>query len=114
MKQISNKEYEKYQQYQTDKLHGRVLTPDGLRIVCAGLDNDPEKIGIHMLEMLAKFTLIANSIGVYFTMNAGIEKHITHTYLLLGEKPKKERMAIRTEMEEVPEDESMILVATGG
>ena len=51
MKQISNKEYEKYQQYQTDKLHGRILTPDGLRIICAGLDNDPEKIGKHMLEM---------------------------------------------------------------
>ena len=44
MKQISNKEYEKYQQYQTDKLHGRILTPDGLRVICAG-----------MLEMLAKF-----------------------------------------------------------
>ena len=42
MKQISNKKYAKYQQYQTDKLHGRVLTPDGLRIICAGLDNDPE------------------------------------------------------------------------
>ena len=55
MKQISNKEYEKYQQYQTDKLHGRILTPDGLRIICAGFDNDPEKIGIHMLEMVAKF-----------------------------------------------------------
>ena len=55
MKQISNKEYEKYKQYHTDKLHGRFLTPDGLRIICAGLDNDPEKIGIHMLEMLAKF-----------------------------------------------------------
>ena len=55
MKQISNKEYEKYQQYQTDKLHGRILTPDGLRAICAVLDNDPEKIGIHMLEMLAKF-----------------------------------------------------------
>ena len=49
MKQISNKEYEKYQQYQTDKLHGRILTPDGLRVICAGLDNDPEKIGIHLL-----------------------------------------------------------------
>ena len=49
MKQISNKEYERYQQYQADKLHGRILTPDGLRVVCAGLDNDPEKIGIHML-----------------------------------------------------------------
>ena len=55
MKQISNKEYEKYQQYQTDKLHGRILTPDGLRVVCAGLDNDPEKIGKHMLERLVKF-----------------------------------------------------------
>ena len=55
MKQISNKEYEKYQQYQTDKLHGRILTSGGLRVVCASLDNDPEKIGIHVLEMLAKF-----------------------------------------------------------
>ena len=40
MKQISNKEYEKYQQYQTDKLYGRILTPDGLRVVCAGLDKN--------------------------------------------------------------------------
>ena len=55
MKQISNKEYEAYQQYQRDALYGRVLTPDGLRIICASLDNNPEKIGIHMLEMLAKF-----------------------------------------------------------
>jgi hypothetical protein len=47
--------FEPYQQYQIDKLHGRILTPDGLRVICAGLDNDPEKIGIHMLEMLAKF-----------------------------------------------------------
>ena len=44
-----------YQEYQRNKLYGRVLTPDGLRLICASLDNDPEKIGIHMLEMLAKF-----------------------------------------------------------
>ena len=55
MKQISNKDYGKYRQYQTDKLHGRILTLDGFRVICAGLDNDPEKIGVHMLEMLAKF-----------------------------------------------------------
>ena len=55
MKQISNKEYEKYQQYQTDVLHGRMLTSDRLRVICSGLDNDPKKIGSHMLEMLAKF-----------------------------------------------------------
>ena len=49
MKQITNKEYEKYQQYQTDVLYGRILTPDGLRMICAGLENDPDKIVIHML-----------------------------------------------------------------
>ena len=42
MKQISNKKYEAYQQYQTDMLYGRILTPDGLRILCASLDNDSE------------------------------------------------------------------------
>ena len=55
MKQISNKEYEKFQRYKADKLRGRILTPGGLRVICAGLDNNPERIGIHMLEMLSKF-----------------------------------------------------------
>ena len=55
MKQISNKEYERYHKYQIDRLYGRILTPDGLRLICAALDYDPEKIGKHMLEMPAKF-----------------------------------------------------------
>ena len=55
MKQISNKEYERYHKYQIYRLYGRILTPDGLRLICAALDYDPEKIGKHMLEMLAKF-----------------------------------------------------------
>ena len=55
MKQISNKEYEAYQQYQRNKLYGRILTPEGFRLICSGLDNDPDKIGVHMLEILAKF-----------------------------------------------------------
>lgn len=55
MKQISNKEYDAFMQYQRDVIHGRVLTPDGLRVVCDGLDNNPEKIGKHMLEILNKF-----------------------------------------------------------
>lgn len=55
MKQISNKEYERYHKYQIDRLYGRILTPDGLHLICAALDYDPEKIGKHMLEMLAKF-----------------------------------------------------------
>ena len=55
MKQLTNKEYAAYEQYKADRQHGRILTPDGLRLICAGFDNDPEKIGIHMLEMVAKF-----------------------------------------------------------
>lgn len=55
MKQISNKKYEEFQQYKKDKLYGRLIRPDGLRIICAGFDNDPERIGIHMLEMVEKF-----------------------------------------------------------
>lgn len=55
MKQLTNKEYERYEQYRRDRDNGRVLTPDGLRLICTGFDNDPEKIGKHMLEMLAKF-----------------------------------------------------------
>ena len=54
MKQISNKEYERYQQYLHDKTFGRVLTPDGLRFVCESHNNDPEEIGKLMLEVLAK------------------------------------------------------------
>ena len=52
MKQISYKKYEKYQQYLTNQLHGRILTPDGFRIICASFDYNPEQIG---RQMLAKF-----------------------------------------------------------
>lgn len=55
MKQLSNKEYEKYQQYQRDKLHGRLLTPDALRVICTGMNNDAEQIGVYMLNMVNQF-----------------------------------------------------------
>lgn len=54
MKQISNKEYEEYQKYKTDRLYGRVLTADGLRLICAAENYDPEAIGRRLLEALAK------------------------------------------------------------
>jgi beta-galactosidase GanA len=54
MKQISNKEYEEYQKYLRDKNNGRILNPDGLQFICAANDYDPEKIGRHMLEVLAR------------------------------------------------------------
>ena len=54
MKQITNKEYEEFQKYKEDKLYGRVLTPDGLRLICAAENYDPEAIGKRMLEALDK------------------------------------------------------------
>ena len=55
MATITKKQLEEYEHLRRDRDNGRVLTPDGLRLICAAYDNDPEKIGIHMLEMLAKF-----------------------------------------------------------
>lgn len=55
MKQISSKEYERYQQYLQDKTFGRILTPDGLRFLCESMNNDPEEIGKHMILMVQKF-----------------------------------------------------------
>jgi hypothetical protein len=55
MKQLTNREYEVYRQYIKDQAYGRILTPDGLRLICSAFENDPEQIGVHMLQTLAKF-----------------------------------------------------------
>ena len=40
MKQITNKEYEEFLKYKEDKLYGRLLTSDGLRLICAAENYD--------------------------------------------------------------------------
>lgn len=47
MPTISKKELEDYQQLCKDRNNGRILTPDGLKLVCEGLNKDPEAIGKH-------------------------------------------------------------------
>lgn len=54
MPTITKKEYEEYKKLCYDRDHGRFLTPDGLRLLCEGLNRDPELIGKHMLETLEK------------------------------------------------------------
>ena len=56
MKQISNKQYEEYQQYLRYRSEGRILAPDGLRFICEANAYDPEKIGRHFLELLPRLT----------------------------------------------------------
>lgn len=53
MKQIKNSEYEEYQKYLRDKNNGRMLTPEGLQLICQTNDYDAEKIGQHFLEVLS-------------------------------------------------------------
>lgn len=52
---LTKQEHDEYKMFLDDKVHGRVLTPDGLRVVCEGLNNNPEAIGKHFLEVLTKF-----------------------------------------------------------
>ena len=54
MKQIKNSVYEEFQKYLHNKNNGRILTPDGLRLICQANDYDAEKIGQHFLEVLPK------------------------------------------------------------
>ena len=52
---ISKKEYEEYRKLCYDRNHGRILTPYGLQLICESFSNNPEAIGKHMLETLARF-----------------------------------------------------------
>ena len=54
MKQITNKEYEEFQRYQSDKTQGKILTSDGLRFIIEANGYDAQKIGQHFLDMLPK------------------------------------------------------------
>lgn len=54
MPTISKKELEDYQQLCRDRSNGKILTPDGLRLICQACEYDPEKIGKHMLENMKK------------------------------------------------------------
>lgn len=52
---ISKKEYNNLLKYKKAVVSGSVLTLDGLRFICEAFGKDPEKIGLHFLETLARF-----------------------------------------------------------
>lgn len=54
MPTITKKELEDYKKISYDREHERLLTVDGLRLICDGLSRDPEAIGKHFLEILAR------------------------------------------------------------
>ena len=58
MHKLTNKQYEAYMKMLRDRDAGRLLTPDGLRMICSAHEYDPEKIGLHMLTVLANWNKV--------------------------------------------------------
>lgn len=58
MHKLTNKQYESYMKMLRDKEEGRLLTPDGLRIICSAHEYDPEKIGLHFLTVMANWNKV--------------------------------------------------------
>jgi hypothetical protein len=54
MKKITDKEYEEFQKYKHDLIHGRILTPTGIEFICKANNYDPYKVGQQILETLSK------------------------------------------------------------
>lgn len=51
---LTKKQLADFEQLCRDRNSGRILTPDGLRLICAACNYDAEAIGKQMLETLAK------------------------------------------------------------
>lgn len=54
MPTIAKKQFEDYNRLCIDRTYGRILTQDGLRMICEANSYDPEAIGKQMLETYAK------------------------------------------------------------
>ncbi|MCD7740809.1 MAG: cytochrome C [Ruminococcus sp.] len=54
-KTMTAKQIADYEQLCMDHANGRILTSDGLRLVCESNNLDPEAIGKHVLEVYTKF-----------------------------------------------------------
>ncbi len=54
MKQITNKGYNEWQKYKTEKAKAHVLLPDTVRFICEANGYYAEKIGQHFPEILQK------------------------------------------------------------
>lgn len=55
-KTLTQKQIADYEQLLRDRNNGRLLTSDGPRFICEANNYDPEAIGRHFLEALAKIT----------------------------------------------------------
>ena len=58
MHKLTDKQYDEYKRMLRDRDAGRILTTDGLRMICSAHEYDPEKIGLHFLTVLANWNKV--------------------------------------------------------
>ena len=58
MHKLTDNQYNEYQRMLRDRDAGRLLTSDGLRMICSAHEYDPEKIGLHFLTVLANWNKV--------------------------------------------------------
>lgn len=51
-KTLTQKQIADYERLCEDREHGRILTPEGLHMICESYQFDPEAIGRHFLQLL--------------------------------------------------------------
>ena len=77
MKQLTNKDYEEWEQYKDLRTKGLLLTPDGIRFICEAYDFDAEKIGKHFLDLLPTIYLKHNRHTAFLRHRDDLEKDET-------------------------------------
>lgn len=85
MPSISKKQMQEYEQFIKDKAAGRILTPDGIRLVCAAFNNNPQEIGVHFLNLLTKYQsegVFAHRFAscVFFWLNEGENGYLSNWF----------------------------------
>lgn len=53
---MNRQEKARYEQYLKLRERGKLLSPAGLKMICEAHEYDPEKIGRHFLEVLARYS----------------------------------------------------------
>ncbi len=52
---LNKKQLQDYKDLCKDRIQGRILTPDGLILICEAYHYEPEAIGRHLINLATKF-----------------------------------------------------------
>ena len=53
---LTKRQYEQWQQYEKDKLYGRIISPESLRLLCAACNWEEKEIGRLVIMITKDYT----------------------------------------------------------